>query len=305
MSVVATRSIEAWNALRLTPGLGPRRLMAVARALSREDRSAAALIGMPAAELAPLGLGRLLAERAASLLATPAPVPEGPSWTRLMCPDDEEFPRDRMSGPLPLPVLMWVAGDVSILGRPAVAIAGSRSAHPHALELAREIAGRLAQSGYNVVSGYASGVDRTAHQVALAVGGATTAVLAEGFLRLRPLAEMAGIGAEGLLFVTGFDPDAAWTAHRAMERNAHIAALSDAVVIVASDVKGGSWAQGQLCLRARKRLIVVDLPEDVAPGNRKLIEEGAVALLPGEANAILDRLISIKEPGPVQMEMLG
>ena len=43
----------------------------------------------------------------------------------------------------------------------------------------------LAGNKINIVSGFAAGVDMNAHRAALAAGGTTTVVLAEGILRFR------------------------------------------------------------------------------------------------------------------------
>ena len=219
-----------------------------------------------------------------------------------MCPDDDAYPVARLSEKLPLPVLLWVLGEVALLKASGVAIAGSRSAPDGVLGLASELAALIARAGWNVVSGAAAGVDRAAHASARQLG-TTTAVLAEGVDRVKS-APWGGDGHESALIVSGFDPGAAWTASRAMERNAHIAALADAVVIVAAGLSGGSWAQGQLCLRARKRLLVFDLSPDIAPGNARLIAQGATPISPDRLDHVLDQ-VTAGDVAPAQLDMLG
>ena len=46
----------------------------------------------------------------------------------------------------------------------------------------------------------------------------------------------------------------------------------------------------QLCLKKKKDLYVFDLPEDVAPGNRKLIKAGAKPLDPEDISTGLQDL---------------
>ena len=88
-----------------------------------------------------------------------------------------------------------------------------------------------------------------------------------------------------------------------MARNAHIAAFADSVVIVAAGLSGGSWAQGQLCLKAKKPLFVLDLPQDVAPGNRRLIEQGARRLPTDELDAVLEDQ-EMADASPNQLRLL-
>jgi len=296
--------LAAWNALRLTQGLGPKRLTRIASVLRDRGLPAASLIGSEAAGLQALGLGHELAHRAAESLAAPAPLPATPSWVHVVSPDDDLYPRSRVSEQLPLPVLMWLAGSEALLESRGVAIAGARAASPEAIETTRDIAGYLAKEGWNVVSGLAAGVDRAAHDGALEAEGTTTGVLAEGILRLEGSPDVTDFG-DRVLLISGFEPDAPWTPARAMERNTYIAALADAVVIVSAGLRGGSWEQGRLCLKASKRLLVVDLPAELAPGNGRLIELGAEPLPRNHPELILESMGSEARPASPQMGLFG
>ena len=304
MVQVKGEDLSAWNALRLTPGLGPKRLTRIASALWERGIPATSLLGSDAAGLEALGLGPELAHRAAASLAAPAPLAATPSWVHVVSPDDDLYPRSRVSEQLPLPVLMWIAGSEALLGSRGLAIAGSRAASPEAIEITQDIAGYLAKEGWNVVSGLAVGVDQAAHNGALEAEGTTTAVLAEGILGLEASLDVTDLG-DRVLLVSGFEPDAPWTPARAMERNTYIAALADAVVIVSAGLRGGSWEQGRLCLKASKRLLVVDLPAEIAPGNDRLIELGAEPLPRHHPELILESLMSQVEPEPPQIGLFG
>ncbi|MBC7671651.1 MAG: DNA-processing protein DprA, partial [Polaromonas sp.] len=71
------------------------------------------------------------------------------------------------------PRRIWVRGDLAILGRPCVAIVGTRRATPYAERVTAELARTLARAGACVISGLARGVDAAAHRGALGVEGAT------------------------------------------------------------------------------------------------------------------------------------
>lgn len=63
------------------------------------------------------------------------------------------------------PLVLYVAGEPSLLsGKRSIAIVGSRSATPEALELARRAGRYFAKEGYVVVTGMARGVDLEALQ---------------------------------------------------------------------------------------------------------------------------------------------
>lgn len=279
--------VLAWNAIRSTPGLGPKRFVSLALALFEKGRAGSDLLGASAKDLRALGLSGKLADEAAKLLADPPVPPPAPEGARLLCPDDEAYPHERLDPAMPLPPLLYASGNVSLLKSSAVAISGSRDASEVVLELARQLATMCAQGSMNVVSGHAAGVDEVAHTSAIDAGGSTTAVLAEGLIRFKPKSRFMEGYPDSVLLVSAFEPDAQWTSFRAMERNATIAALADAVVVVAAAMKGGSWEQAQLCLKAGKRLFVPDLPPGVAPANERLIALGAEPFDPKDPSVIL------------------
>src|SRR5579863_2378792 len=62
---------------------------------------------------------------------------------------------------------LHVAGDVSLLSRPSVAVVGSRAANPEACQTAWRLATELAGSGFAVLSGLAVGIDAAAPRGAM------------------------------------------------------------------------------------------------------------------------------------------
>src|SRR4029450_355230 len=90
--------------------------------------------------------------------------------------DDHDYPPALAAIADPPPIL-WLRGVRAVLGRPAVAIVGSRAGSPYALAGADRLAAELAGRGILVVSGLARGVDSAAHRGALRGSGATVGVL--------------------------------------------------------------------------------------------------------------------------------
>ena len=151
------------------------------------------------------------------------------------------YPR-RLRGAPAAPPSLHVRG--SIVDRDlAIALVGARAADRAALDTARRLGREIAARGGLVVSGGAIGVDGAAHRGALDGGGPTVAVLGCGIdvvypLRHRALYEemVAGGGA----LVSPFPPGTPPRAFHFVRRNAIIAALADAVVVVAATGNSGS-----------------------------------------------------------------
>ena len=159
-------------------------------------------------------------------------------------PRDPNYPprlRDLQHAPDPL----WIDGDPAALAASTVAIVGTRRMTAYGERVAREVAGACAEAGIVVVSGLAQGIDSAAHRGALDRGGRTVAVLGEGitlFLatvrgRRRPLVPR--IRSSGAL-VSEYAPSFFAQPWTFAKRNATIAALARAVVVVEAGERSGA-----------------------------------------------------------------
>ena len=199
---------------------------------------------------------------------------------KIIYPGHPDFP----SRLLEISSLLFVKGRRKLLTTDGVAIVGSRNVSEKGVRIARQLAAELADSGMNVVSGYAKGVDSAAHLGALAAEGTTTLVLPYGIKELRQKKAFRGFNWEqDVLAVSQFDPDARWLARNAMTRNKLVCALSKAVVVIASgperDARGkmsGTFDTAKTALGMNVPLFVLD-PAcfDTPPqGNAALIKLG-------------------------------
>lgn len=150
------------------------------------------------------------------------------------------------------PLGLWLAGRMRLdeLGSSGVAIVGARAATEYGVTAASELAAGLAEAGTVVVSGGAFGIDAAAHRGALAVDGATIAVMACGLDGLYPTgndALLRRIRSEHLV-VSEYPPGSRPARHRFLTRNRLIAAMASATVIVEAAARSGAkntvaWAQ--------------------------------------------------------------
>ncbi len=220
-------------------------------------------------------------------------------------PDDPRYPaalHDLRSAPDRL----WIDGDLTVLDRPAVAIVGTRRMTPYGERVARELATAMALAGAVVVSGLAPGIDCAAHASALAAGGPSIAVLGEGitsFLanaggrRRRLAVTLRGHGALTSMYPPVM-PAQGWMFAK---RNAVIAALAQAVIVVEAPVGSGALITAAEAARLRRPLFAVPGPigARASEGTNALIAAGiATACLGAEAVGAAIGVSAIVRPAP-------
>jgi len=187
---------------------------------------------------------------------------------------------------------LWRCGGLDGLARPCVAIVGTRAATPYGTRLAHRFAAELGAAGCTIVSGLALGIDRAAHEGALAAGAVTVGVLGGGhrcFFPKRNLALASKMVAAGGAVLSPYPPDHLAFPSQFLERNGIVAALADAVLVVEAPARSGAlntagWAAG--------RVPVLAVPGDVdrkhVAGCLALIRDGAT--LARSADDVLESL---------------
>lgn len=210
-------------------------------------------------------------------------------------PRDPRYPPRALDLEHP-PDPLWIEGDATALAARAVAIVGTRRMTVYGERVARELAGAWASAGVVVLSGLAQGIDSAAHRGALDAGGRTVAVLGEGvalFLatvrgRRRPLVPR--IRANGAL-VSQYAPNFCAQPWTFAKRNATIAALAEAVVVVEAGERSGALITAEDARRLGRPLFAVPGPLGSAAsvGTNALIASGEARALVS-AVALLDVL---------------
>lgn len=193
---------------------------------------------------------------------------------------DDEFPkgiRALKSGNIP--AVLFYKGNFELVDKKCVGFTGSRKVSDLGIRITEESAKQLSKEGATVVSGYAKGVDMTAHRTALQEGGNTIFVLVEGLLKNKVKGEVKELlNDKNHLFVSQFIPNLTWSASNAMKRNNTIVGLSDAMILIESGMEGGTFNAGQQSLKNGKKLFVVDYmtPKPTAEGNSYFISMGGI-----------------------------
>jgi DNA processing protein len=177
---------------------------------------------------------------------------------------------------------LYLQGDPGILAHSAIGIAGSRDATDQSLLITNHLATELVREGRTIVSGGANGIDTAAHDAALAAGGHTVVVLAQGIGTFRPPRKWQDAIRDGrMLVVSEYLPMDIWDGPRAIRRNATIVQLSEAFVVVQAGAPSGTLSAGQSAIRMKWPLYVVrQIGEDAETfsGNDLLIRRGGTPL---------------------------
>jgi DNA processing protein len=164
-----------------------------------------------------------------------------------------------------------------------VAVVGTRNMTSYGKQATRLIAEELAHHGATVVSGFALGIDMTAHTACLDAGGRTIGVLPCGIenasivprahfqFAQRMLAEETGT------LLSEYPPGTPIRPFHFLIRNRLVAALSEAVVVTEGDHDSGALVTARLALEIGREVLAV--PGSIffpsCRGTNTLIADGA------------------------------
>ncbi len=259
---------------------------------------------------APVGPARmkaLLARGASMAIAIEKWVNKG-LW--VLCRSDEAYPH-KLKQHLKrcAPPILYGAGDRSLLSKGGLAVVGSRHIDAEAEAFARAVGRSAAQSGMQLISGAARGVDETAMHGAFEEGGTVIGVMADSLLRAAVSGKYReGIRSGQLVLISTYNPEAGFNVGNAMGRNKYIYALADFAVVVSSDYQeGGTWAGADEELRRKSgRPVFIRTGPNVPKGNTELLRIGGIPL-PAEAmsanlNKALQSASAPAETAPVMSE---
>ena len=181
----------------------------------------------------------------------------------------------------------WPADGEAEIFENCLAVVGSRRMTTYGKQIAQKLVSQIASAGLpagrqgiTIVSGFMYGIDATAHQACLDVGGRTIAVMPCGIDLITPdyqtklyrdILENKG------LVISEFEPDQKASNWTFPVRNKIVAGLSKAVLVVEAGEKSGSLITAKLALKYNRKLFAVPGPltSVLSKGTTQLIKEGA------------------------------
>lgn len=203
---------------------------------------------------------------------------------------DDDYPWNLREAP-DAPVMLYELGDTDLNATHVISFVGTRRPTAAGVETCSRMVVDLAAyfPEMVVVSGLAYGIDATAHQAALDAGVPTVAVVAHGLHTIYPAPHRqlaASIVRHGGAILSEYPSGYTPYRQRFLERNRIIAGLSQATVVVESDVKGGAMSTANMAFSySREVLAVPGRPCDpMSSGCNSLIRRNKAALVTNAAD---------------------
>lgn len=262
---IATKKLLA---LSMLPGVGPATLKKVASVQGFEDLSNEALARVSSSlqkALSSPDAWSLASEQAEKQLAF-AEKHE----SIIISPLDADYP-ELLAATKDDPFILYVRGVLHKNALRSVAIIGTREPTPHGEVITRRVTEYFVENQWSVVSGLALGCDGLAHKAALDLGGHTIAVLAHGLQMIAPsqhkkLAE--DILESGGALISEYPFGQKVFPQQFVKRDRTQAGMAQGVVMIQSDIKGGSLHASRAALDY-DRWLAVPLPTLVDRSNEE------------------------------------
>lgn len=196
---------------------------------------------------------------------------------------DPAYPR-LLKGCDDAPAMLFVRGNGFVFSEKTVAVIGTREPTAKGAEVGKRISRYFAESDWHIASGLALGVDSLAHRACVEANGKTIAVLAHGLNYLTPKsnAQLADeILLKGGALVSEYSYKTPPFAGQFVERDRIQAGLSRGVIVIQTDIAGGSLHAVRSSMRY-ERFVFAPAPLEPDISNNEPKIRGIKRMLYGE-----------------------
>lgn len=171
---------------------------------------------------------------------------------------DKDYP-DSLKITIDRPAILYCEGDLNCLRDKCLAVIGTREPTVHGQIIANNITKWFSDKGWNIVSGLAKGIDSIAHRSAIDNNGKTIAVMAQGLEKIYP-AENKKLALDivnsGGILISEYSYGSQTFRNNFVQRDRIQAGLSAAVLMIQSDLKGGSLHASRSAINYGRYLII-------------------------------------------------
>lgn len=207
--------------------------------------------------------------------------------------EDENYPQMLREIYNP-PAVLYYKGDLARINfNKTLAVVGSRRASTYAKDALKLVLKDLKNTDITIVSGLASGIDTTAHTIAIENGLKTIGVIASGFDYTYPAANKNlydEIEKEHGVIFTEYYPTFEPLKYRFPQRNRIVSGLSYGTLVAEASLKSGALITANLTLEQGRELMCIPglITNPNTQGIYRLLKNGAT--LATESDDILNTL---------------
>jgi len=171
---------------------------------------------------------------------------------------DKEYP-ERLKHCLDGPILFFHHGNIDLKNKKIISIVGTRKVTSYGTAFCEQLIEQLAPLNPVIVSGFAYGVDISAHKAAMQNNLQTIGCLAHGFEQIYPKVHKKYVAkvSENGGFITEFWSSDSFHRNNFLKRNRIIAGISQATIVIESAEKGGSLVTADIANSYNREVFAV------------------------------------------------
>ncbi len=177
------------------------------------------------------------------------------------------------------PKELFYIGNIELLQKRKISFVGSRSANQYSKNVTYQLANKLSNCGFCIVSGGALGIDTISHQAA---GVNNTIMIAGTGLDIRyPSINkklISDIESNGLV-ISQFKEKSPSSKYNFPLRNELIVALGEILIVTYADLNSGTMRSIEYALKMNKQIFVIPHRIGESDGTNKLLEENQAQVI--------------------------
>jgi DNA processing protein len=267
-----------WLALRLVPGLGPRKSIQLLDLF----RAPESVFRASRAELESCGLSGSVAQSIASGCTFEDAADQQQKMlefgTTIIPISHPQYP-PKLREIFDPPIALFARGRLDLLDSVMLGVVGTRRPSQYGIAATERLVADLAKAQLTIVSGMARGIDTAAHKSAIAAGGNTIAVFGCGVDLVYPAENRklaSSLAQEGLL-LSEFPMGAPPYPQNFPIRNRIVSGMSVGVLIVEGAQYSGSAITARLAMDQQREVFAVpgNITSKMSWGPNLLIKQGA------------------------------
>ncbi|MFT5079336.1 MAG: DNA processing protein [Planctomycetota bacterium] len=219
---------------------------------------------------------------------------------------DKNYP-ERLKHCLDGPILFFQVGNIDLAGKKIISIVGTRKVTSYGVHFCEKLIEELAPLNPIIVSGFAYGVDITAHKAAIANNLQTIGCFAHGLNQVYPKVHkkyVAQVESHGG-FISEFWSTDPFDRVNFLKRNRIIAGMSEATIVIESADKGGSLVTADIANSYSREVFAVPgrAFDSQSRGCNALIKSNQAHLCTGAEDIIFHLGWKVEDKKPQQTSL--